>query len=103
MLYTCAEPFHLVQITVAQYATAEKCHSPGKRLGRPETRATDELGNKRISLSFSEEISVLTVAGNAHLQLFGVHREKNQLCHSLCSVLVWDVISNPFPERPFLL
>lgn len=84
MLYTCAEPFHLVQITGTICCSREMPQTWEKAW---QTRATDELGNKRISLSFSEETSLPTVAGNARLQLLGVHREKNQLCHSLTQYL----------------
>lgn len=81
----------------AQLATAVKCHGPGAGLSRPGSRATDGRGNKYnlLLLSCSEGASVLTVAGNVRLQLFGVQREKKWLCLPCSVLLVWDLIRNP--------
>lgn len=84
---------------------AVKCHCPGAGLGRPESRATDGWGNKKnlLPLSFSEETSVFTVAGNAHLQLLGVQREKKWHCHSLLITSCLGSHQKSLPKRPFLL
>lgn len=70
----------------AQLATAVKCHGPGAGLSRPEQPMGEET-NTTYYLSCSEGASVLTVAGNVRLQLFGVQREKKWLCLP-CSVLL---------------
>lgn len=56
-----------------------------------------------LPLSFSEETSVLSVAGNAHLQLLGVLRGKNRLCGSLLRTSCLGSHQKFLPRRPFYL
>lgn len=102
MLYTHAEPFIPVQIT-GHNMQQQQSPAPSLADQRAEQLMGEETKNPTLlPLSFSEETSVLSVAGNAHLKLLGVQRGKNWLCGSLLRTSCLGSHQKSFPRRPFL-
>lgn len=102
-LYSC-RAFHPSANHRAQHAAApEPSPKPGTQ-GLADQRAEQLMGEETkppTLLSFSEETSVLSVAGNAHLQLLGVQRGKNWLCGSLLRTSCLGSHQKFLPRRPF--